>query len=120
MDMRLPVYAARDAQRALDKLFDDCRSDEACRAAYPRLPERTQALLARLDAKPPHSAGGDPRTGVTEDIAITSKVVASILFSALYSPLTGRFCHRSSSVPSTTTSRDRWRWPSRASPPPTA
>jgi pimeloyl-ACP methyl ester carboxylesterase len=29
-----------------------------------------------------------PRTGVTEEVEITSKVVASILFKALYSPLT--------------------------------
>ena len=88
MDMRLPVYAARDAQRALDKLFDDCRSDEACRAAYPRLAERTKELLARLDATPPHVKVAHPRTGVTEEIEVTSKVVAGIVFSALYSPLT--------------------------------
>jgi pimeloyl-ACP methyl ester carboxylesterase len=87
--MKLPVYAARDAQRALDKLFDDCSSDEACRTAYPHLAARTQALLARLDAQPARVTVAHPRTGVTEDIAVTSKVVASILFSALYSPLTG-------------------------------
>ena len=88
MDMRLPVYAARDAQRALDKLFDDCLSDDACRAAYPRLAERTKALFARIDAKPPRIKVAHPRTGVTEEIEVTSKVVAGIVFSALYSPLT--------------------------------
>jgi pimeloyl-ACP methyl ester carboxylesterase len=88
MDMRLPMYAARDAQRALDKLFDDCHRDAACRAAYPRLPERTRELLARLDARPPRVKMAHPRTGVTEEIEVTSKVVASIMFSALYSPLT--------------------------------
>ena len=31
MDMRLPMYAARDAQRALDKLYEDCLRDDACR-----------------------------------------------------------------------------------------
>jgi pimeloyl-ACP methyl ester carboxylesterase len=88
MDMRLPMYAARDAQRALDKLFDDCRRDAPCRAAYPRLPERTRELFARLDAKPPRVKVAHPRTGVTEDVEVSSKVVASIMFSALYSPLT--------------------------------
>jgi pimeloyl-ACP methyl ester carboxylesterase len=88
MDMRLPVYAARDAQRALDKLFDDCLSDDACRAAYPHLAERTKALLERIDAHPPRIKVAHPRTGVTEEIDISSKVVAGIIFSALYSPLT--------------------------------
>jgi pimeloyl-ACP methyl ester carboxylesterase len=88
MDMRLPMYAARDAQRALDKLFDDCSSDEACRAAYPRLAMRARELFARLDARPPRVKVAHPRTGVTEEIEVTSKVVAGIIFSALYSPLT--------------------------------
>jgi pimeloyl-ACP methyl ester carboxylesterase len=88
MDMRLPMYAARDAQRALDKLYDDCGHDDACRAAYPRLPERTRELLARLDANPLRVRMAHPRTGVTEEIAVTSKLVASIVFQALYSPLT--------------------------------
>jgi len=88
MDMRLPMYAARDAQRALDKLFDDCSSDDGCRTAYPHLAERTQALFTRLDAKPPRVKVAHPRTGVTEEIGVTSKVVAGIVFSSLYSPLT--------------------------------
>jgi len=88
MDMRLPMYAARDAQRALDRLFDDCSRDDACRASYPRLAERVAELFTRLDARPPHVKVAHPRTGVAEDIEVTSKVVAGIIFSALYSPLT--------------------------------
>jgi pimeloyl-ACP methyl ester carboxylesterase len=88
MDMKLPVYAARDAQRALNKLFDDCSSDDSCRAAYPRLAERAKQLFARLDARPPRVKVAHPRTGVAEEIEVTSKVVAGIIFSALYSPLT--------------------------------
>jgi len=88
MDMRLPMYAARDAQRALDKLYDDCQGDDACRGAYPQLAERTRALFARLDAHPPRVKMAHPRTGVTEEIEVSSKVIASIVFQALYSPLT--------------------------------
>ena len=50
MDMRLPMYTARDAQRALDRLFDDCGHDDGLPRRYPRLAERTRALIARLDA----------------------------------------------------------------------
>jgi len=88
MDMRLPMYAARDAQRALDKLYEDCLRDDACRGAYPQLPQRTRTLFARLDARPARVKVAHPRTGVVEEIEITSKLVASIVFKALYSPLT--------------------------------
>jgi pimeloyl-ACP methyl ester carboxylesterase len=88
MDMRLPVYAARDAQRALDRLIADCELDASCRATYPGLGSRMRALLARLDAQPPRIRVAHPRTGVAEDIEVSSKVVASIVFTALYSPLT--------------------------------
>src|SRR6187455_2270594 len=70
MDMRLPMYAARDAQRALDRLYDDCWHDGACRAAYPHLAERTRALMARLDANPLRVTMPHPRTGVTEEIEV--------------------------------------------------
>ena len=88
MDMRLPVYAARDAQRALDRLYDDCGRDDACRGAYPQLADRTRALFARLDARPARVTVAHPRTGVAEEIEVTSKLVAGIVFKALYSPLT--------------------------------
>ncbi len=36
-DMSLPVFAARDAQRSLDKMLVDCERDAACKEAYPGL-----------------------------------------------------------------------------------
>ena len=88
MDMRLPLFAARDAQRALDKLLTDCESDASCRAAFPGLAERVRTLLARLDARPARQRVVHPRTGAEEDVRVNARLVASIVFSALYSPLT--------------------------------
>ena len=45
----LTLPMARDAQRALDLLFDDCAADETCRTAFPKLREEWNALLAQLD-----------------------------------------------------------------------
>ncbi len=45
-DMRLPLFFARDAQRALDKLLADCAADADCNAQYPDLAARTRALAA--------------------------------------------------------------------------
>jgi len=88
MDMRLPVFTARDAQRALDKLLGDCDADTACKQAFPELPARIRNLLTRLDQSPATVRIVHPRTGVAEDVRVEARVVASILFSALYSPLT--------------------------------
>jgi pimeloyl-ACP methyl ester carboxylesterase len=87
-DMRIPLYAARDAQRALDKLLEACDADQACRAASPDLGGRIRALLARLEADPPRVRMVHPRTGDVGEVRVEARVVASILFGALYSPLT--------------------------------
>jgi pimeloyl-ACP methyl ester carboxylesterase len=88
MDMRLPMFTARDAQRALDKLLTDCDQDSSCKRAFPDLPVRIRNLLMRLEQSPPTVRIVHPRTGVAENVRVEARVVASILFSALYSPLT--------------------------------
>ena len=47
-----------------------------------------RTLLQRLEQHPPSVRIVHPRTGVAEDVDVDARVVASILFSALYSPLT--------------------------------
>ena len=87
-DMRIPLYAARDAQRALDKLLSDCDADAACRSAQPGLAARVRALLQRLTDHPARVVVMHPRTGVRETVTLEARVVAGVLFGALYSPLT--------------------------------
>lgn len=88
IDMRLPLFTSRDAQRALDKLLADCELSAACHQAFPGLRTRVSALLKRLDHDPPLVRVVHPRTGVAEEIHVEARIVASILFNALYSPLT--------------------------------
>jgi pimeloyl-ACP methyl ester carboxylesterase len=87
-DMSLPVFAARDAQRSLDKMLVDCERDPACEAAYPGLGERVRALFARLERERPVVRLVHPRTGIAEDVQIRASLVAGMIFGALYSPLT--------------------------------
>src|SRR4029077_7958058 len=86
-NMRLPLFFARDAQRALDKLLADCAADAACNTKYPNLADRTRALFARLEKTPPRVKLTHPRTGATAEVPIDASLVASIIHSALYSPL---------------------------------
>lgn len=86
-DMRLPLFFARDAQRALDLLIADCEKNEQCRSRYPQLAQRIKALVERLEKAPVHARLVHPRTGVEDDVAVNAGLVASTLFAALYSPL---------------------------------
>ena len=87
-DMRIPLFSARDAQRALDKLLADCEADEACRSGHPGLAARVRALLQRLNAQPVRVELMHPRTGIRETTTIDARIVTNVLFGALYSPLT--------------------------------
>ena len=87
-DMRLPLFFGRDAQRALDRLLADCAADPACSGKYPDLATRLRSLVNALDAKPVNVRLTHPRTGVTEDVAVDGEFVVTVLFGALYQPLT--------------------------------
>ena len=87
-DMRLPLFTARDAQHALDNAVADCEADQACRQAFPHLSSRITTLLTRLEHHPQPVRIVHPRTGVAEDVNVDARLVASILFNAVYSPVT--------------------------------
>jgi pimeloyl-ACP methyl ester carboxylesterase len=44
-----PRVIARDAQRSLDLVFDDCAKNEACRQAFPNLKREFADVLARFE-----------------------------------------------------------------------
>jgi pimeloyl-ACP methyl ester carboxylesterase len=72
-DMRLPLFSARDAERALGALLTDCDADEACRSAHPGLSGRVRALIARLDNHPARVRLIHPRTGVPDTVDVTAQ-----------------------------------------------
>jgi pimeloyl-ACP methyl ester carboxylesterase len=84
-DMRLPLYMARDGQRALDRLLDDCGRDAVCARQFPDLRQTVTALWARLATRPTVQFT-HPRTGKPETITLSPRLIASVVFRALYSP----------------------------------
>ena len=85
-DMRIPLYMARDGQRALDHLLDDCEKDTVgCAKAYPGLRGTVDALWTALAAKP-HVAFIHPRTGKPMSLTVSQRLIATIVFQSLYSP----------------------------------
>lgn len=83
-DMKLPLYMARDGQRALDLLMRDCEKDKACNERFPKLRERVQRIFSRLQAKPEKVRMTHPRTGKEQDVEVTAPRVGSVLFLAFY------------------------------------
>lgn len=92
-DMRHPLYAARDGQRALDRLFDACAADRSCAARFPDLRGTMAALWARL-AERPGVVFTHPRTGVPERVTLTTRLVSGLVFQALYAPETSSLLPR--------------------------
>ncbi len=85
-DMALPLYMARDGQRAIDLLVRDCEKDSGCAKRFPKLGERIKALISGLAAHPRKIHYTNPRTGIEADMDVRSAVVSGVLFSILYSP----------------------------------
>jgi len=87
-DMRLPLFTARDAQHALDKALADCEAESACNGTFPAMASRIRNLITSLDRHPRHVRIVHPRTGIAEDVDVDARLVSSVIFNALYSPLT--------------------------------
>ncbi|MEO8026073.1 MAG: alpha/beta hydrolase [Bryobacteraceae bacterium] len=84
-DMRMPLFMPRDGQRALDLMLDDCTKDAACNKQFPKLRESVAAMFAHV-ASNPRIRFTHPRTGKPAELALSHRLIASILFSALYDP----------------------------------
>ena len=84
-DMRLPLYMARDSQRAFDRLIDDCSHEAGCARQFPDLRQTVAKLWAQLAARPTIDFI-HPRTGKAGRITLSSRLIAGIVFQSLYSP----------------------------------
>jgi pimeloyl-ACP methyl ester carboxylesterase len=82
---RLPLYMARDAERALRMLEGDCAKTPDCAAAFPDLPQRLASLVARLEAAPATIRLRHPITGQEVDARITAETFLALIRLSLYS-----------------------------------
>ena len=51
-DWELGPHNPANAQRSLDLIFAECAAQQACSAAFPKLPEEFATLMANLDKQP--------------------------------------------------------------------
>jgi pimeloyl-ACP methyl ester carboxylesterase len=86
---RRPLYYARDAQRGLDLLLDDCAEDEQCSRAFPVVREELAAVLDRLRRSPIPVTVTHPERGPVEG-AIDAFTFATVIWEALMTPSEAR------------------------------
>ncbi|MHC4948082.1 MAG: alpha/beta hydrolase [Planctomycetota bacterium] len=79
-----PLYHAREAQWAIDRIFAECAADPACAAAYGDLPARLAAVLARLEAEPAEVAIVHPATGAPVTVRLGRDAFAGALRVLMY------------------------------------
>ena len=86
VSLRLPLFFARDAQRSLDLMLEQCESDPACKARFPQLRTGFDKLLARLEAAPAKVRVDDPLTGDPVELEVTRRRFTDHLRGLLYVP----------------------------------
>jgi pimeloyl-ACP methyl ester carboxylesterase len=68
----------------IQKVFDDCRADAACQAAYPDLQAAYQELSERLNTEPLMVNTINPLTDQPAVVSVTGRVLENVLAWALY------------------------------------
>jgi pimeloyl-ACP methyl ester carboxylesterase len=86
VDTKMPLYHARKAQESIDKLFDDCGNEEACRKAFPDLAADLASALARLKQGPVRQAVTLPETGKQVELSISESAFTTTLRAMQYNP----------------------------------
>ena len=87
-DEPLGLYVAADAQRALDLIFERCKTSTECLAAFPNLPQSFDRLLddlreAEVDLSLPDPTSGEPIT-----MTFTAEKMGSAVRLLSYTPET--------------------------------
>lgn len=86
---RSPLYHAAAAQRAFDRVADQCAAEPACKAAYPDIHGDLAAVLAGLDRAPVKVAVKGP-DGTLHEVRLDRGAFAEGLRVMLYSAESGR------------------------------
>ncbi len=82
--LRFPLHTARDGERALRRLLDDCDVSGDCHGAFPALRDHLAELLRGLEAHPAIVTIRDPLTMQVREIGITREEFAVALRGFLY------------------------------------
>jgi pimeloyl-ACP methyl ester carboxylesterase len=81
---KLPLQFAKGAERAMDKLIEDCANEESCRSSFPRLRDDFVAALNQFATGPVRFDLKHPMNKTVQSITLTRGVFADQLRLMLY------------------------------------
>lgn len=87
---KLPLHFAKGAQRAMDRLIDDCAADRACADRFPDLKGNFASALAAFDKGPVNFEFNHPVTKTAQRISLSRGVFVERLRLLLYDHNTAR------------------------------
>lgn len=79
-----PLYHARGAQNAIERIFGECASDPACRARFGDVDVKFREVLERLAEAPVPTTVTDPDSGEPVDVMLTRAAFAEGLRVLMY------------------------------------
>lgn len=86
LDFKLPLPFARGGEAAMARVIKDCAEEAGCRAAFPKLREELDAVIARLEASPATLKGINPETGQVQPFTMGRGIFAERLRMMLFAP----------------------------------
>jgi pimeloyl-ACP methyl ester carboxylesterase len=85
VDQTMPLHFARDTERALQGVLDECRAAEACRKAFPDGRQELGRLVEGLARTPARVEVLSPDTGAPTTVRLSRNVAAETLRYLAYS-----------------------------------
>lgn len=83
-DLRMPMFHAQAADRALNLLLDECEQDKACHQAFPQVRDDWKKALSDLQSKPAE-VSYTPKDGAPVKLKIERDIFAEKIRNLLYS-----------------------------------
>jgi pimeloyl-ACP methyl ester carboxylesterase len=87
---KMPLYHARDGERAMNLLLDECERDPVAAKAFPQVRRELAELLARLEREPARVRYVSPDRKVDTVVEIQRDIFAEKLRNQLYDVATSR------------------------------
>jgi pimeloyl-ACP methyl ester carboxylesterase len=82
--IKLPLYAGRDTQAALQRTIDDCMKNPACKKLAPDLQQDLLHISAALEKAPVKINLNNPATNEKTELVMDQRIFAASLRSILY------------------------------------
>jgi pimeloyl-ACP methyl ester carboxylesterase len=82
----MPLYFARDAQRALDGVLGECAAEPACREAFPDIAAEARQVFERLARAPVNASVVHPESGEPRTVSLSRDLAAEAVRYLLYQP----------------------------------